>query len=304
MNKDEYILRSLSKIKHKRWELFVVSRIIHSLLVEDDDIEFVCQQLVRRPEGGRALTDLYFPQFGVFLEVDEPQHASDKHKANDRNRTDDIVNSAGLIEKRITVFDADGSTSKSVAEVAHDTDNFVSTIKQLKNSAKGKGEFIPWNFEGRYDPQIHIDRGFLSVSSNPIFRYQHDALRCFGYTKGVFQRGAWTLTSDASRCVWFPRLYETESWDNELTEDGLMIVERKKDSIGGYEKISYQEKWKSRIVCARYSDNLGAILYRFVGEFEHDPQKSDEFKRVFVRKSSRVSTITTNGVNALDEQHM
>ncbi|UWR04223.1 hypothetical protein K3740_05905 [Ruegeria conchae] len=294
MNKDEYILRSLSKIKHKRWELFVVSRIIHGLLDEHGDIEFVCQQLVRRPDGRRALTDLYFPQFGVFLEIDEPQHAGEKHIEEDRSRTDDIVSAANLIEKRIAVYEVDGATAKPLLTVAREADDFLKEVLSLKQDAIAKGVFEPWDFEGRYDPKQHLERGFLSTATNPVFRYQHHALRCFGYAKGVFQRGAWTLSSDSARSVWFPRLYETASWDNELTPDGLKIVERKKDGSGGYDKITYEEKWKSRIVCARYSDNLGAVLYRFVGEFEHDPKQSDEFKRVFVRIADSVDTIAAS----------
>ena len=42
--KADYIVKSLSKIKYKSWELYVVSRFIHTL--DDLDVEFVCQQLV------------------------------------------------------------------------------------------------------------------------------------------------------------------------------------------------------------------------------------------------------------------
>ena len=41
----EYILRNLSKISHKQYELYVISRIVH--LLDDPEIEFVCQQLIR-----------------------------------------------------------------------------------------------------------------------------------------------------------------------------------------------------------------------------------------------------------------
>jgi len=292
MDKSEYILRSLSKIKHKRWELFVVSRIVHGLVVRDEDIEFVCQQLVRFADGRRALTDMFFPQFGIFLEIDEPHHSTDEQSTNDRLRTDDIINTTKLTERRIAIYRDDEVTPKTVSEVAQETDSFLKEIQTLKQSAISKGDFSPWDFEKRYDPSQHLERGFLSISTNPIFRYQHHALRCFGYTKGIFQRGAWTLTNDPSRSVWFPRLYETDTWDNELTSDGLQIVERKKDDNGGYDKLTYREQWKSRIVFARYSDNLGAVLYRFVGEFSHDPNQSDDYKRVFVRVAERVSTIS------------
>ncbi len=38
VSKNEYILRNLSKIKHKKWELFVITRITH--LLNDPEIEY------------------------------------------------------------------------------------------------------------------------------------------------------------------------------------------------------------------------------------------------------------------------
>ena len=45
ISKDDYILRSFSKIKHKSWELYVITRIVH--LLDDPDLEFICQQLIK-----------------------------------------------------------------------------------------------------------------------------------------------------------------------------------------------------------------------------------------------------------------
>jgi len=71
MDKKEYIIRQLGRTKNKRYESYVVTRIVH--LLNDFSIKFVTQQYVSRPEG-RALTDLFFPQFGIHIEVDEGQH--------------------------------------------------------------------------------------------------------------------------------------------------------------------------------------------------------------------------------------
>ncbi|MEK9696045.1 MAG: hypothetical protein VW270_09785, partial [Candidatus Poseidoniales archaeon] len=65
--KSSYFVRSLSKISHKGWELYVISRILH--LLDDPDIEFVCQQQVRKSDGKRYLVDLYFPQLIMYIEV-------------------------------------------------------------------------------------------------------------------------------------------------------------------------------------------------------------------------------------------
>jgi hypothetical protein len=72
ITKDQYILRSLSKTAHKQWELLVITRIIHRL--DDPELEFVAQQLVRREDGGAYLTDLYFPQLALHVEIDEAHY--------------------------------------------------------------------------------------------------------------------------------------------------------------------------------------------------------------------------------------
>ena len=44
--KDNYILASLASIgRNKKWELYVVTRIIH--LLNDNDLEFACQKYVK-----------------------------------------------------------------------------------------------------------------------------------------------------------------------------------------------------------------------------------------------------------------
>lgn len=290
LTKDSYILNSLSKIRHKSWELFVISRILHKL--DDPDVSFVCQQLVRRPNGKRALTDLYFPQFQLFLEVDERRHEQAANKEADKHRTEDIVSAANLIERRIRVSCEDGATPKPLHDVAAETDAFVNELRDLKAQAIASGEFVPWDFEGQYSADRHLSRGVLSLAGDTVFKFQREALRCLGYSGGHYQRGSWTLHSDPTRAAWFPRLYETDHWDNDLSPDGKVIRERKKAEGGGYEPLTYQEKWASRIVFARYQDNLGAALYRYLGEYQMMPEQGDKHTRVFVRIRENVDTIS------------
>ena len=78
MSKDDYILRSFAKIQHKKWELYVITRIIHSL--NDPDIEFVCQQLIKTKNNKRSLTDLCFPELKLYCEIDEERHKKNIEK--------------------------------------------------------------------------------------------------------------------------------------------------------------------------------------------------------------------------------
>ena len=43
-NKETYITRTFQKLSGKRWELYVVTRVVH--LLNDPDIEYVCQQYI------------------------------------------------------------------------------------------------------------------------------------------------------------------------------------------------------------------------------------------------------------------
>ena len=102
ISKDEYILRNFSKIQHKKWELYVITRIIH--LLNDPELEFVCQQLVKTSDNKRYLTDLCFPELNLYCEIDELQHSSKEHSILDDKRMEEIVDATDFVEKRIKMF--------------------------------------------------------------------------------------------------------------------------------------------------------------------------------------------------------
>ena len=100
----EYILRNLSKISHKQYELYVISRIIH--LLDDPEIEFVCQQLIRVKSGDWYLADICFPQLKLYLEIDELQHSTQKHQYGDTERKKEIIDATNFVEKRIQIYNS------------------------------------------------------------------------------------------------------------------------------------------------------------------------------------------------------
>jgi hypothetical protein len=65
------------------------------------DIKFVTQQYVKRPEG-IALTDLYFPQLKIHVEIDEGQHflKDGTRVLQDKIREADIINATGHVIKK------------------------------------------------------------------------------------------------------------------------------------------------------------------------------------------------------------
>ena len=85
------IAERLRKISHKKYEYYVISRIIHRL--DDLEIQFVTQQVVIHG-GRRYLMDLYFPQFNLAVEVDEDFHK--KQVADDKRREAEIISTLGV----------------------------------------------------------------------------------------------------------------------------------------------------------------------------------------------------------------
>ena len=293
MKKDEFITRSLAKLTHKRWELFVVSRIIHSIL--DEEIEFVCQQHVRLPQGDRALTDIYFPQFDLHLEVDEASHDKSESRKRDALREQDIIDATSHTIERIKISSNDSRDSGEsiLIDVARKTDKIIEKLLLKKFEMISANEFEPWDFERKFDPWFYIERGFIDVKDNVRFRRQVDALRCFGFSKRVYRRGSWPINASGETHVWFPRLVEHRDWSNNLSDDGMVITERR--TSGGLIHDSHTDRYPvpwctNRITFAKVKDDLGSVMYRFIGVFSLDEEQSTSRLGVFRRTHTRVNT--------------
>ena len=294
MTKTEYILRSLAKVSKKRWELFIISRIIHQL---DDDIEFVTQQLVRGGDGQRYLTDLYFPQFGIHLEIDERHHLN--HSELDRFRELDIVQETNHKIERIKTFDDSRTENpeKKLSQIQRDTDKFVDIIHKRKKDLEASGEFIPWDWGNRYSADPIINRGYLDVNDNVTFRLQAEALRCFGFSGQTIRRGTWRIRDGSRDWVWFPRLYQHYIWNNEMSADGKIIRGYAINDLGREGNIKTIDRLKKDIyegkplenviVFAKSKDSLGGNVLRYVGTFRVNLSEScadftqfDQFRTV------------------------
>lgn len=275
LTKTDYILRSLQKIRNKKWEFFIVSRIIHAL--DDDEIEFVTQQYVRKEGGTYALTDLYFPQFNLHLEIDEPHHETEIEEQKDTLRTRDLVLMTGHTIERLKIKKEKGGPLKSLSEIRSEVDEFVKKIQTQKTM---KTDFLPWNLETRYSPEPVIERGVIKIADNVVFRTQIDAMRCFGFKGSGWQKGAWTIPDGSNDYLWFPRLFQHGMWRNELSEDGTEIHERAINSDGKAsiekQRLDIRKQPNRRaIVFAKAKDALGYSLLRYVGTFQPRLSETD-----------------------------
>lgn len=283
MDKKEYIIRQLGRTKNKKYEAYVVSRIIH--LLNNFDIKIVTQQYVVRPEG-RALTDLFFPQLSIHIEVDEEYHKSNIQ--DDKIREADIVNATNHTILRIDM-------SKSFEEINKKIDNIIQALQTKINELKENNLFIKWDIESEFNPQTYINRGYIDINDNVAFKTIKDACNCFGHNYTGYQK-AGASHPDKDILLWFPKLFPNGEWINKISNDEEIITERNEDDekekihLASIIQKKNNEKHK-RIVFAKVKGNLGDTLYRFRGQYELNIEKSNfEYGLVWERTKTRVAT--------------
>lgn len=294
LDKKNYIVKQLYRTHNKKYENYVITRIWH--LLNDLDIKIITQQYIVRhndlimPDGkvrkkGYALADLYFPQFSLIVEVDEEHHLG--QKLEDEKRKSDIVNSVNFQIENI-------DTTKDIEEIHKKVSQLVGLIIRLKERDENMAVFKKWDYESEFDNQQYIDKGYIDVEDNAIFRKSIDACNCFGLNLTFFMRGGVHHPLKDNVHIWFPKLYKHKEWNNQISLDENTI----------YEKNIYPEKNKEEITKRlnssrniRYAfvhskDNIGRTLYRFKGEYTLNREKTIELqKAVWERTNTRVETI-------------
>lgn len=279
--KDAYVLASLRRIgRNKKWEVYVVTRIIH--LLDDDNLEFACQQCVKDKGNDRFyLTDLCFPSLGLYIEVNEKEGHSDKNqKIKDRERQEAIQNSTSWKQLDIDTYeynDDKKKVDKTLEDINKTIENVVEEIKKRKSELESSGKKIIWDYNAKYDPKRYINKGSINPENNISFRYTKQALRLFGYpeAKGHFQGGSWHIKGTNER-VWFPKLY------NNIDKDGvewINTIDKNLQTIKMQKKINGKltetpELLERAIVFAHQKNLLGQVVYRFMGVFEPSPECS------------------------------
>lgn len=283
-DKKDHIIRQLSRTTNKKYELYVVTRIIH--LLNNLDIKFVTQQYVTRPDG-RALTDLYFPQIALHIEVDEPHHK--KNIESDKIREADIINAT---EHKIVRIDV----SKPINDINDDINNVIDNINNAVELQKKTGNFVAWDLESEFCFHTYIAKGFIDINDNVAFKTIKDACNCFGHNFSGYQKAGASHPNEPEIMLWFPKLYPNGEWDNQITDDEETITERNKDEDKARKHVERILTRKAgdkhkRIVFARVKGNLGTILYRFRGLYVLDVLKSStENKLIWKRLNTRVNT--------------
>lgn len=285
MDKLVYISRQFHRAEYKKFEHYVITRIWH--LLNDLDIKFVTQQYVTRPNGC-ALTDMYFPQFHLHIEIDEAQHfegdknQEQKQVERDKVREQDIINATNHEILRVDV-------TQNIEKINKKIDEIVEKIKEKKLIAK---DFQPWNIEKEQSSQTYIDLGYIDLKDDVAFRTEADAASCFGkFYKGL-QKGGIKHPKEDGKMIWFPKLYPNGVWSNSISDNEEEI--REVCELLEIRKTHYDAVVKSmfykRIVFARVKGPLGDIMYRFKGEYEFDQKASSKKEAIYRRISKKVKT--------------
>lgn len=279
MDKLNYITRQLSRTERKRFEHYVISRIWH--LLNDLELKFITQQYIIRNES-RALTDMYFPQLGIHIEVDEAHHLNQIEQ--DKLRESDIINATNHTVLRV-------DTTKGIDEVNKKID---SIIKIIKNSKQQNIKFIPWDLNLEQNPQTYILKGYIDVQDDVAFKNSYLAANCFGHCYTGFQRAATKHPYEKDKIIWFPKLFANSGWDNKISDDDEMITEKSLNSPNHTLNILNKPN-VNRVVFAKVKSPLGDIMYRFKGEYELDRENSNNEKGLIWRRiKTKVKTYSKN----------
>lgn len=279
-DKLDYITRQLSRAKKKRFEHYVINRIWN--LLDDLSIKFITQQYVVRPDG-RALTDMFFPQFDLHIEVDEPYHLNQIEQ--DKLRQADIINSTGHTIERVDTSNGIEFLNERINEIIH-----------LIKKKKKESDFKPWNIEEEQTPQIYIDLGYIDIKDDVAFNYSYLACNCFGHDYKGFQKGGTIHPNQEKTVLWFPKLYPNKEWRNTISDDDNIITEICNDTnkLQNHITESLNNGYYNRIIFARVKSSLGDIMYRFKGEYLLDINESNTTNGlIWKRIKTRVKTYKT-----------
>lgn len=278
-DKKEYLIKTLSRTKRKDYENYVINRIYSKL--DDLDIKPMTQKYVKRNINNRkgyCLIDLYFPQFNIGIECDEPHHITQQE--NDKLRTENIITELGnYIEKRIIVY------NKSIIEINNDIDKLVQYIQNAKNKQIKNGTFKKWElltpkeyFKNKNKITIYDDIEFNTINetSNLIFNTNY---------KG--QQQAWfpiKTIKDERIMAWFPQLAieidntmvaSSNGWHNTINDE--------KDTI--FEYNEYGKNANSNI------DNLKRVTFMKIKD-KITNKSSYKFLGVFIPTSKTNGKVT------------
>lgn len=269
----DYISRLLQRTDGKRIELYVISRIWH--LLDNYDVKMTPQQYVSREVNKYALTDVYFPQIALHVEVNEPAHYQSEEKViTDLKRKKEIEVNTG---HQIFVIDC----RQDILGIHSQIDELVTKINSQVKEQILEGKFNPWRPENEHNPNYWKDKGFIDISEEVSFYTIEDICLLFDadYQKtkrGFLRRGVIANPKNNNQIIWWPSERPRSGWLNKFDEIAGTIIETHSDQKKKSDHYHYHAQGTHIRICFfHYTDILGLTNYKYVGVFTNDKEKSN-----------------------------
>ena len=288
----DYISRLLQRTSSKRIEHYVISRIWH--LLDNYEVKMTPQQYVTREVSQYALTDVYFPQIGLHVEVNEPAHYESVDKINrDLKRQQEIEINTG---HQVSVIDC----RQDILGIHSQIDELVKKINSEVKEQILKGIFKPWKPENEHNPNYWKQKGSISILDEVSFFTIEDICLLFDadYQKtkrGFLRKGAIANPRNASQIIWWPSQRPRSGWLNNFDEIGGTITETHSDPKKKSDHYYFHSQGEHIRVCFfHYTDILGLTNYKYVGVFTNDKEKSNpEIGTVWKRIGDKMNLNST-----------
>ena len=296
IQKADYITTQLERTRNKKFENYCISRIYH--LLNNLDIQFVTQQMLKRKDNRIALADLYLPQLDIWVEIDESHH-NNQHE-EDENRTKEVLVINNKLEKLEEVLSVKNKPLRiriqdnGLDDINRRIDEIIQIIEKRINELEKSQSLQKWEVTYK-QPEYYINKGYIDSKDRPAFKTIQEVSELFnkGY-KGT-QKCWFRDLPESKTTIWCPKLKfdstDKGKYDNYISSDGKIIYEsnpqvKENVFIKGVIKM-YNEGFIKRYVFLKFKDSSGRNMYRFKGVFKLDLEKSKkEKKAVYVKSNS------------------
>ena len=279
MDKYQFIKKQLSKTNKKNDENYVVSRIWH--LINNVDVKMITQQYILRDlvTKSYALADIYFPQFDIIVEIDEPYHQTREMLIKDKIRQNDIVQALDCEVFRVTV-------SNNIVEVNMQVDSIVSKIHRLI----AEDGFSPWDLQAEYNPITYIRKGFIDANDHPVFKTVSDCCNCFGAGYNGLQHSGARHKFQSEIDIKGLKFYPNGDWNNQLEADDEHFTEFNFDPVKNQEYLEKRlHKLRHQLALfAHVKSELGGFEYVFKGLYRLDVEETQRIGKLFYKRVSKI----------------
>lgn len=270
--KVEYITRFFQRISSKAIENYCLTRLWHKL--DNDEIKIIPQQYVGNSKE-YSLTDAYFPQLKIHIEVNEAEHYySSKKIQEDEQRKIQIESKTG---HKLFVIDC----RQNLTEVHKQIDDIVEIINFAILNQKTKGLFKPWQPDIETNPNFWKSKIFIRTQDDVSLNNIEDICMLFDADfnktkRGYLRLGGLLHPKNKNYLIWWPSEKSRQGWLNRLSSDENEITETHIDNSKRNEHFNeYKNSHQIRIVFFHYKDILGLTSYKFKGVFSYDSFKSN-----------------------------